>query len=314
MKYSAIQPKSGSPLIHIYESEPYLELTKAVRQKDMARAGAIIAEQIAASTGEDRLAWMRMQVSSRLLYAKTPRQKLDHWPMVAGLADEAGPDPDKQRSVIGWAQVLLLETERVQELARFCLRLRPGYALFMRNRWAHHNNRAMLHSLHGRWVRAYRAYTRSMEAFEQFPEAQKAALRGHVAAQLAERSICASAMGRLDRCEADLREARAIREGLPGEFPWYMYLAEAELALNRVQYARARAALQTAIVRLKSDSTANAPRGQVRIELLAARVARAEGNASGFQHFASRALAIATEHDLKLSEAEVRRVMDGAPH
>lgn len=314
MKYSSIPTKRGSSLNYLYESEPYRQLTDAIRQKEMPRAGAIIAEQIEATTGEERFVWLGIKVASQLQYAATPREKLDHWSLVATLAREAGDDPDRQRSAVGHAFVIMLEAERTAELARFCLGLRPGYAIFRREGWSFHFNRAQLHNLRGRWERAHVAFTRSLMAFRQMPEAQLSAMLGYVVLLFAERSICACRLGRPDWAEQDLREAAATRDKVKGEPTWSMAMAEAELALQMGEYGSARSMLQTADMRLTSSGLPRYPRGQIRMELLAARIARAAGNTASFHHFAARALGIAQEHQLRLSEQEVRRVLEGAPH
>lgn len=314
MKYSTIPSKRGSSLDYVYESEPYRQLTEAVRKNDVSRAGAIVAGQVAVTDGEERFMWLGIQVSSRLRYAVTPRQKLEHWPAIVALAREAGDDPDRQRTAVGHAFVVLLETERIGDLALFCLPLRPGYAIYQREGWNYYFNRAQIHNLNGRWGRAHRAFSRSLEAFRQMPEAKLSAMLGYVVGLFAERSICAGRLGRIDWAEQDLREAVATREAIKSEPTWATCLAEAELALRSEEFSRARSMLQAADMRLKSSGTPLYPRMQVRMELLAARIARAEGNMASFRYFGSRALAVAREHDLALSEAEARRILDGAAH
>lgn len=314
MKYSAIQSRRETSVDHVFVSEPYLRLTEAIRQDDVPRAGAIIAEQIAATVGEEHFFWLGMQVSARLRYAKTALERLEHWPAVIALGREAGADPDRQKRVIGQAFVVLLDAERVPELARFCLSLRPGFALYQRQGWAYQFNRGFLHRLHGRWERMHVAFTRSLEAFLRLPDMQQSPTMGNLINIYAERSVAAAMLGRLESARADLREAMQVEQRLPGERRWVTYIAEAELSLLAGEVDRARTLLQGAAVRLTSDGFAGYPRARVRMELLAARLARATGNMASFHHFAARALAIATEHELKLSEAEVRRIIDGALH
>lgn len=287
-------------------------MTEAIRQKDGAKAGAIIANQIAVTSGEERFFWLVLQISARLRYASTPRERMGHWPAVLALAAEAGDDPDRQKSAVSHAFVVLLDAERVGELARYCLRFRAGYELYRRDGWAHRYNRALIHSLHGRWERAYRGFSGSLKAFQQLPQAKLTAITGYLVGLYAERSICASRLGWLDRAEEDLKEALAIKVGTSDERTWLTYMAEAELALQKGACDRAKATLQAASVRLVSEGVGGYPRGLIRMELLAARIARRVGNRVSFEHFTSRALALATEHDLKLSEAEIRRLLTEA--
>jgi len=90
-------------------------------------------------------------------------------------------------------------------------------------------------------------------------------------------------------------------------------LAQAELALHQGEFKAAHAALQQGLARNAETPYARLkPLTQVKVELFAARLARAQGNMVGFQHFAQRALAIAREEDLPLSAAAVTAVIQGA--
>lgn len=312
LKYSAIPSRNGSSLNDLIESPPYRLLVESIRQDDMARAGAMIAEQIANTNGDERFFWFNLQVSARLRLATTPLQKLNYLSTVLALAVESGDDPEKQRAALDHAFVVLLGAERISELAHLCLRLRRGYELYRRDRWVHQYNRALLHTLNGRWERAHLTFADSLTAFAQLPEARRSAMRGYQVALYAERSICAIRLGGFAWAEADLQKAIATQEGSSARL-WLTYLAEAEIALGLEVCDRARSLLQTALTRL-SRELPGSPRGQIRLDLLAARIARAEGNTASFHHFAERALGTAQEHQLRLSEKEVRRVLEGAPH
>lgn len=308
-------PSVQMNLDHIFESEPYRELIDAIRTRDYARSAAIVNAQIAQSGGPEHLFWRCVRVELSWQTCRTPADYAESWPELERIYRLDPGNPLVQQRVLALASHVLLATER--GYPPWVRELRPGLRLMRSEGAQYWTRRALWHELQRRWLPAYRAYSKAIACHEALPDAQKHAFAGRLVFLLAGRAICGLACKQLATVKTDIELSSTLLDQFPRNYmsPLLTALAQAELALFEGRFRDARTALQqglarnaeTAYARLKADK-------QVRVELFAARLARAEGNLVSFEHFAKRALAIATEHGLPMSAAAVKAVMAGAEY
>lgn len=310
MKYRRCLECPGISFDSFFETEAYQQLVQAVRAENTQRMSEIIRKQVSSTAGAEQFFWLNLQLESRLRYTCTPGEMLGHWGAVMDLANAAGEDATLRQKAVAQAFAVLTTCERVGEVASFCLRLRDGYFLHRRT-WTYWYNRGLLYMLQSRYVLGHDAFTRALQMFGQLPPAQFSATRGWISSIHAHLAICAVANGLPETAESELRAAISSQLD-QSRRPWLILMGDAELALFRRAFSAARTALQLARLESEANGSGRNPSSQIAMELIAARIARAEGNLLGFQHFASRALALTQQHDLPLSRARVRRIMEGA--
>jgi hypothetical protein len=165
-----------------------------------------------------------------------------------------------------------------------------------------------------RWYSAYRHLTLALELFEASPEIFRARQKGYWHFHFTRRARAAVAMGWLDKAEADIAESRSIaNDRPPGYFaPYPLALAKASLACAQHRFSDARFFLQQADA--QPSEFPRLPDAEVDFLLIAARIARAEGNMQSFGHFCQRALVYCTERDMRLTKASVQAAMNGAEY
>lgn len=313
MKYTHLLDRPGISFAPFFETEPYQELVTAVRADDTHRMGEIIRNQLGSTTGAERFFWLNLQLASRLRYTSTPCEVYGHWGAVMDLARAAGKDPFLQQKAVEKGFAVLVTCERLGELARFCLSLRDGFFLHRRAEWSYWYNRGLLYVLQSRCREGFDAFSKALDLFRRLPPAQFAATSGWLCSIYAQRATCAVANGLPEAAENDLTDAMLNLKD-QSRRPWLVLVGDAELNLLRGAFSSARKALQLARLESQAEGTERSPHKQITVELIAARIARAEGNMLGLRHFANRALAIAQQHDLPLSQARVWRIMNGAEH
>jgi tetratricopeptide (TPR) repeat protein len=295
-----------------YESTAFQEFATASREKDFTRLARILEEQLAVTTGREKAFWLLLRYERRSKSYRSPRELRTLWAEFDTLLAIDPTDPEVLRPVVMKALLLYWDSEHNDGLAAMMPVLRPFRHQFLPD----HLLRQVLGGLALRrrqWRSAYRHFTLAIRDFQRLSGAQIKAQEGSMPHQFAQRAQAAVALGWLDKAERSVEEARAYLEQLPRRpginFP--LALAEAGLAHARGQYQEARSILHAA----EADPQMLRPiYGDVDFLLMAARIARSEGNMSSFDHFCQKAQALCTEYDMPLTAASVQAVMNGAEY
>lgn len=300
---------------HVYESEPYQRLVVAVRAHDWGTMSTILEEQVAASTGREKAFWMSARLSHWLRRSLTPLDCQRYWPEVEAIFLIAPEDPFVQKAALSQASVIALRTQQLGTIPRWVRLARKGWQLLRAEGDTYWSLRAIACELRSHWLPAYRAYSRALAHCLSRTGAKQKALEGHLVFVYAGRAIAGLACGRTDHVEADITASITYLNQFPRSYmhPMPTALAEAEWALYQRRFRDAHAALQQGLARNAETAYArHEPEMAARIELFAARLARAEGNMVSFLHFCERALGIAREHGLVLTARSVQAVRAGA--
>jgi tetratricopeptide (TPR) repeat protein len=297
-----------------FKSEPYQQLMAATRQDDVIRQTQIIEGCISASAGADQAFWLLIRCGMRNGAAvSAPSLRERAWADLEE-AFRIAPDDHRIREHVLFSSLgLCIGTEKLGRMMPFVRALRrdivePKDGAFF------NYNLGILHLRRGRWQAAYRALCRAETGMLSLSPDAQAACRDQLGLLYMKRTVAALACDRPDVAAGDLAAATAIYAAMQYKFSGvFIAIARAELALYQGQFQQARASLQLGLVQDRTRDYAKlAPSVQTDVELLTARIARAEGNQESFTHFCGRALAIAQQQDLSISLARVRAVMAGA--
>jgi hypothetical protein len=295
------------------DSEAFREACEANKAKDVARLGRILDHQIATTSGSEKAFWLALRFEKRIGTYRSLREYQTAWTDLYEMLCLSSPgDPGMANTVTNMALHVYLMLERSNGMETLLPMLRQSL-----HHLSFYHIRATLARLalvKRRWYSAYRHFTLAREQFEaspaNFQEGQKCKWHFY----FARRASAAVALGWLDKAEADIARSRAIRDEYRGSSlsPHDLGLAEAALAYAQRRFVDARAALQFADA--QPITHARWPSCEVDFLLMAARIARAEGNTRSFEHFSLQALEICREQNLPLSAAAVNAVMNGAEY
>lgn len=294
-------------------SEPYQQLVVAIRSREYARATQIIEAQITASTGPERAFWLLVRMGKRSTGPFVPGNLALAWGDLEEALRAAPDDRHVQESALAGAMHVLLNTERPERLVPLVRLLGPRLASLKRT-WVFAYNVGCLHMLTGQWGQAFRAMTRALEGFQALSPQAAAPIQGHLPNLYCWRAVCALTCNHAELAAADIEAAdRLILTVAPASrSPVTLAMAKAELALAGGRLGDGRAVLQGGIAESGLNLHVSSSPILIKVDLLAARIARADSNPAGFRHFADKALARAEHHNLPLSAAMVHRVMAGA--
>jgi hypothetical protein len=293
-----------------YASPAFQELRVAQRARDFARVAQIMQTQIASTSGGERAFWLVLQYEKRRdTYAPRDLHKL--WPDLAGILATGPNDPDVIYSVALKAFQLYWFSERPGKLGTMLPPFRPCRHGFQSDFYM----RQFLGGLaqkKRRWYSAYRHYDLSIRAFYALSGAHRESASGHLHYLHAYKAYTAAILGRLPEAKAEVAASKAVAATRPARYfePYPLALAEAIIAYVERRYHDARGALHLANA-VPSDYKRR-PSADVDFLLMAARIARAEGNMRGFDHFCEQAHALCTDHDMPLTKAAVLAVVSGA--
>ncbi|HLN61174.1 MAG TPA: hypothetical protein VK464_06425 [Symbiobacteriaceae bacterium] len=293
------------------ESEAYQELVRASRSSDFARQAQIVEQQIASTQGAERAFWLHVRLARKIGICRTPRELINLVPEFKDLVSVPPNDLDRVQSIAATAINLYVYGERSDALAYVLPLLRPHRRALAQVHGIRHNL-GLLFVKKRRWHSAYRNLSLCLELWKQQPQVEQESKGGYRYFVHAQRAVAAVALGRYDEAATSIAGAHAVMaQRPPGYFqPAFVSLAEAALAHAQGEYQTARNFLQTANV----TSKMGAPWLTFDFLLMAARIARSEGNQNGFTHFCQQARALCAEYDMPLSAAAVEAVANGAEY
>lgn len=273
-----------------------------------------VQDRLAAAQGRERAFWLTVRANQRVMGTQLTHVLDAAWSDLEEALRIAPDDPSNRANTLATLLNICLISERAAmflptlKALRHCYRLVDPPAIF----WQY---LAILHFRRRRWHQSARAFGRAIAEFNRLEPVRKALYECRFAHCHAWHAITLVACGRVEAAAAALEAGLlwAQRQPPQGLNHIMFAMAQAELALHAGHLQEARSALQRGLM---LDSMSNRPKqapAQVaETALLAARIARAEGNEVGFAHFCSKALAICDEYKLPLTAARVRAVMAGA--
>lgn len=297
-----------------FETERYQALVKASRAMDHVAQARIIDAALSETEGAEKAFWLLLQRERRWSGTLQRASGADQvWTELREILSMAPDDPKNRYGVVRQALVSYYYTERKDLWSEFFPLIRRDLGPVLREGKDHHIV-AMLRLLQRRWCAALRCSSRMLAAFQAAPPAVLSAQRGRLVFFHAVRATAAAACGHLELASADVQRAMEVdAEFVRGYLePYPLVFAQAEVALARGDFRAAQAALQEGIARSAVSQYKPRPADKVKFDLVAARIARAEGNMVGFHNFCNRALANCHDFDLRMSEITVRAIMAGA--
>lgn len=295
-----------------YEDPVYLEVVRLNRNREYVKANQLMERMIREAAPALRPHWMILRAEQLML----TRQLTDRWKAaqsVLATALASAPADPEVRLRVALSTILLVTESQHLELARPLLPL-------IRREWGRlkHNVVAWwrlgaMHEVRLKWHQTYRCQSRTLALYAQLPAAERNLRLGARLLTRRSRGLAAVALGRLDEAKSDLADMQAVLRLLPpkaypdivmGELEAYLLLAAGDVAGARLR-------MQQALELDRADAREFYPPQSVRCDLLAARMARAEGNAAGFRHFCEHARALCQEYDLPGSAQGVQALLAG---
>ncbi|HWI65891.1 MAG TPA: hypothetical protein VNT75_29025 [Symbiobacteriaceae bacterium] len=296
------------------DSIQYRQVMNACRANDRNTLNHIIEERLAAVTGPERAFWLRVRAAQRARDALMPHLVEMAWVDLRDALQAAPDDQEERMQTLLAAFGLSLTGERPDKLVEFLKAMRPGFRRLADTPFFW-QGLGFMNMKRGRWRKAARAFGRAIATFDLLSPYEQELYACRPAHFHAWRAICLVGCGETERAAADMDTANGLAQTHPPQNINHSALgvAQAELALERGLIQEARTALQHGVMQ---DALLKRPKAEpahlAERELLAARIARAEGNHVGFGHFCEKALAICTQYRLPLTEQRVRAVMAGA--
>lgn len=299
----------------LYGSPLYKELTEALRAGDDIQAAAIIQRGIAQTTGAEQAAWKRFQWGRRWAYFATPDRWEEAWLELRDMLMLAPGDLDTQRDILTMSLSLVPYYERLAGIGLLIPLMRSNLPELLQG-FAPRLSIGRTLLLRRLWNRAYILLRRSAESLENASPERLEAQKGYLCFIHSACAVAALYSGRSELALDHVTQAAAIDQPFRRNYlhPYWLYRAKAELALHSGRPADARTCIQEGLNRIAGGKHKLDPAQSATFDLLAARIARAEGNAAGFKHFAERALATCRLHQLAWSERTVRAVLSGEPY
>lgn len=297
-----------------YTTEPYQRLIVAVRTRDYPLTNRIIEEQLVRTTGSEKAFWLIVRVGKWGIISSNAKRN-GRWDDLDEALRVAPNDREMRETVLYTALGIAVTTEKLDRLVAIVKRVRTDLP-HLKNDWRYWLHVGDLHSLKGHWGQALAAHSLAVERFHRQTSEAFGLFRGFLPILYCRSAVSAVAVGQPEQAARNLETAERLcaqlSEAAQNLLAMAMAIATAQLALYHGQWPKARVHLQAGVAKsgwnlhLSSDPTL------IQVDLLAARIARAEGNLAGFRNFADRALARAEHHDLPMSVAVIRRVMAGA--
>lgn len=295
-----------------YKNPAYQELAHALREQDSVRQMGIIAEQIASLTGAEKAFWLVVRSNLR---TTLPVPAWDvAWSDLEAARQVAPDDPEVRRLVLRNGLGMAVATEKMAQFRALAAGMGRDY-LGMRRDYILWPTLGTMHLARRRWGPAYRNWSRAVAGLESSSPERRSANVGWLSVYLGRRAIAAIGCGKLEQARLDVARAFELRG--PALAKHYDYM---QIGLPKAELAYAEGRLQDARAALQEGLTRNAAVGkpklllhlQIQTDLLAARIARAEGNQEGFRHFCTQALGPAEANGLAWTAERVRAVEAGA--
>jgi tetratricopeptide (TPR) repeat protein len=296
------------------ETADFQQVMQLSHTWDLTALNRHLEARLAATQGRERAFWLLVRANRRAMDVQVSHVLDAAWADLEEALRIAPDDPSNRADTLAAALNICLTTERSELFLptlkglRHCYYLVDPVGVF----WQYVG---IMHMKRRRWHQAARALERAIVEFTELEPVRKELYECRLSHCYAWRAIGLVACGRIEESVAsiELGQALARRQPPQGLNHLLFATAQAEVALHEGRPQVARSALQHGLV---LDSDANRPKQPpsqlAEIDLLAARIARAEGNQVGFTHFCNKALAICDQYKLPLTAARVRAVLAGA--
>ncbi len=296
---------------HFYNTQRYEHLAALLREGATVEAGKWIEQAIAETEGRELAFWYVIR-TGRQLDLPVPNVNQIMADIYAALA-MAPDDPETEEGVSLALLSLAVRTERLEEPARWIAYLRrvrrtspePFLIDF---------NLGVIQWRRMRPAAAVRHFTRALNGMGAWPEERMQYNRGRYFSGHCYRALTLLETGHLAEAERDVETAVALFDSIRNVqvTDLFLILARASLALHKGELQEARRHLQMVHAGGKHSRyySASYPL-RIEVDLVAARIAQAEGNAAAFDHFWGRALATAHEQDLVVTARRLLAVREG---
>lgn len=285
-------------------------LADAMRNNDPVTIMRLVTEQIESTEGAEKAYWLRYRAMAKRRYGHA----LNRASVEADLTEANLADPSDVTSAVKDILNQAVVQQHLSLLAQIDRRLRPAIRKELYGDWRYWTQIGHLHRLRRRFYQAYRAFSRALRLFLNISPEEMRNNRGWTIAVSSSQARAALRVGRLDEAVISLDRAIAVDREVDRRHmnPIHLAIAQAEVSFAMGRYAEAIHAMQMGRSRAAAKEFRPMPSDQIDTALIAARVARAEGNMAGFQHFCQQALDMALDNNLPLTATEVQAVMDGA--
>ena len=293
------------------ETSKYHDLiAEATRRRDAATVIRLVTELVESTEGAEKAYWLRYRAAVKRNFGDDENQES----VEADLAEAMRTWPEDVATSVYAALNRVFTEQQISHLNDIPRHLRHAAYQRLNGEWVFWSNIGYLQWLRRRFYQSYRAYTRTVHLYRNLSAEKRKNNGGWAVPVYSWHGRAALRLGRLEEAGADVAQATAVDRECERRHlhPMYLAIARAELAFAE---GRFRAAIEEIQIG-RSRSTAGAfrihPVSQIDCDLVAARVARAEGNLVGFEHFCERALHIAEDKKLAFTAAEVQAVRNGA--
>ncbi|MDF2626357.1 MAG: hypothetical protein K0R39_188 [Symbiobacteriaceae bacterium] len=294
-------------------SDIHNRVLEAIRAKDEVALMRLLTEQVESTEGADKAYWLRYRAAAKRGFRQPDYQSS----IEADLAEAARANPDDVTSIVFDALDRACSEQRLAHLTNLRHQMRHAVRKQMWGDWRFWRAVGYIQRHRRRFYQSYHAYTRALHLFLNLIKVKPEELRSNGGWAIPLYSWHARAAIRIGRKDEGLAsvarashiDAEKVRKHMN---PLFLSLAQAEVAYAEGRYRVAIEHLQEGKNRAAAGQFRLSPLEQIDCDLVAARIARAEGNETGFLHFGERALAVAIEHKLPLSEVTVRAVLNGA--
>lgn len=286
-------------------------LMELSRVGDKATSLRIVSEVIDTTEGAEKAYWLRYRATLQHSVLRTPPTDPFYR---TDLEEACRLDPTDVEGVILPILSAVASEQDFSHLKLIPATLRPDIRRKLSPSWRCWYLMALIHWWRRRWYQSYQACHKAVSLLSAAsPEVRKYYL-GWLAMYHLGRGRAALRLGRPDEAAADIEQTFRIMENRPLVTPLWPYIGRAELALHGGDCEAALAAMHKGIA-LTAHRPASEFLKQDRVELaiLAARIAGAQGNQLGFEHFCQHGLTLALENKLPWSEAGFRALLAGAP-
>lgn len=285
-------------------------LAEAIRNRDALTIMRIVTEQIESTQGAEKAYWLRYRAAAKRLYGDDGNQMT----IEADLAEAVAVCPEDASVRIYTVLNRTIANQCLRYLAETPRSMWHAAWERLAGDWRFWSNIGYLHYLRRRYAKAYRAYTRTRDLYLNISPEERKHNGGWAVPVYCSLGRAALRLGRVDEAVAAVAAATAVDRERERKHlnPMFLAVARGELAFAKGQYRVAIEEIQIGMSRVAAGSHRRDPVSQLECDLIAARVARAEGNLTAFQHFCEQARVVASENGLSLSEAQVRAVLNGA--
>lgn len=293
----------------------YWELRKAMKAGDIAAQNAILNQQVEQTTGAEKAFWLIQRVGIRSRHIQPALDPT--WTELDEALALAPDDREIQQLVLLQALSFAVSTERLARLCAILRRLKPYLRELLPSHPFIQANLALIQMKRGRFHDAFVRFTHTFRLIEALGEEWKERRRGALPPLYAEQARVAFRLGFTMEGAAWLAHATASMGRQPnfGIGHFFLALAQAEQAFQEGQHHAARRILQHASAQAaKGESRVILPIVLVEAELLAARIAGAEGNRQAVAYFCDRALSLIAHLDRPLTAAQIEAVRQKEIH